>query len=227
MILVNINLISYFSSLILLLPLIIGSNNINEINKSPLKIIFIYCVVFSIYEVVGWTYALNGWQNHFISNTISYTDVIFWGYYYYMIIINKRYKNAIIVLASIALILITWSHSGIGKDFNRIDTFAHSITNISMIAIVLMFFYQLLNNLAIENLFKYPHFWIAIAVLIYFSGIFFMDIFAEYIAFNKDINIAKYWDIKEYLTFIHRVFLALGFWFSKTSIKMPNALNQK
>ncbi len=225
MILATISFVSLFASSMLILPLIIACLNLKEINKSPLKVIFIYCVVFSIYEVVGWIYALNGWQNHFISNTISYTDVIFWGYYYYMIIINKRAKNAIIALVSIALILITWSHSGIGKDFNRIDTFAHSITNISLITIVLMFFYQLLNNLAIENLFKYPHFWIAIAVLIYFSGIFFMDIFAEYIAFSKDINVTKYWDIKEYLTFIHRVFLALGFWFYKPAVLLKNSSN--
>jgi len=221
MILLTVPVISIMASLILVLPLIIGSINIKEINQSPIKIIFIYCIVYSIYEIIGWVYALNGWQNHFVSNIISYTDVIVWGCYYYQIIKNKQFKYLGVSLGSITLILILWSHIGTGRDFNRIDSFAYSIVNIFLISIVLMFFYQLLNSIEIENLFTYSHFWIAVAVLIYFSGIFSLEIFAEYIAFNKDKTITRYWEIKEYLTFIHRILLAVGFWFSQSAIAMP------
>ncbi len=223
MILLRYSLIVYFSSLILILPLIIGGINIKEVKQSPLKVIYTYCILHSIYDILAWVYALNGWRNHFISNTISYTDIIFWGYYFYKIIEVKSLRYALIGLVSIALILVTLSH--IGADYNKINSSAQSITNITLITIALMFFYQLLNSLEIGNLFIYPHFWIAVAVLIYFSGIFFINIFAEYITFNKDRTISIYWDIKDYLTFTHRVLLAIGFWFTKTTIQLKNASN--
>lgn len=216
----NIPLITYFASLILIAPLCIGVINIKALKLSPLKIIFYYCILFTLYEIVGWFFALNRWQNHFITNLTNYTDILFWGYYYILVIKSKISKNIIIGLMATSLLIILWSHWG--RDFNRIDAFAHSVTNICLICIALIFFYQLLSNLEVTNLFNYAHFWIGVAALVYFSGVFFTYIFSEYIAFNKNQQIIQYWYIKEYLTFIHRVFIAIGFWYGKELIVQSN-----
>jgi hypothetical protein len=219
LILAKIPILIYLTSLILILPIFIGFINIKEIKNTPFSIIFTYCVFYLILESISWFYALNKLQNHFIDNISIYVEIIMIGLFYFKVISNPIQKKIILSITTISVILILWSNLGTGRDFNRIDSFASSIGNIGLIAIALIFFFQLFNNLEVKNLFIYPHFWISIAVLIYFSGVFFVNVFAEYITFNKDESIIQYWIIKQYLTFFHRIFLALGLWFSRTPIQ--------
>ena len=209
MIFVTIPLISITNSLILIYPLIMGIINIKEVRKSPLKVIFNYCILLTFIEILAWIFVLNGWQNHFINNSINYIDVCFFGYYYTLVIKSKGLNNLIKGLIVVSIILIGGSH--IGREFNRIDPFSHSVVNITMICMALIFFYQLLNNLEIKNLLTYSHFWIGVSILLYFSGVFFMHIFSEYIAFNTNEAITDYWYIREYLSFAQRIFLGIGF----------------
>jgi hypothetical protein len=215
-ILAKIPAIGYVSSAVLMLPILIGGIKIRDIKATPLMLIFIYCLLYAILEIIAWYYALHGLQNHFLENLSTYLEVILISYFYYCVIVNPTRKRIILILTSLALGLVLWSHFGTGRNFNVIDSYARSIGNITLIASALIFFFQLFNTLEVKNLFTYSYFWIGIAVLIYFSGIFFVNIFAEYITFNNDKAIQDYWFIKEYLTIFHRIFLAIGLWFSTT-----------
>jgi hypothetical protein len=220
LILVKIPLIALIASLSLIVPIIVGTINFKDVSKKPYIVLYWYLIVYAIFEAIAWYYALNGLQNHFLGNTVIYLDVLFFGWYYYLVVSSKTQKQVVLVLILMAIVIILWSHLGTGRDYNRLDSFALSVENITIIAISLIFFYQLLNSLEVKNLFIYSHFWIGIALLFYFSIIFFLDLFAEYVAFNKDKVFAQsYWQIKEYLTFFHRIFLAIGLWFSKTPIQ--------
>jgi hypothetical protein len=216
LILAKIPIIGYVSSLVLMLPLIVGFIKIKDIKATPLMLMFVYCLLYSILEIIAWYYALHGLQNHFLENLSSYLEVIVISYFYYSVVTTKSRKRIVIFLTLFSLVLILWSHFGGDRDFNVIDSYARSIGNIALISSALIFFYQLFNNLEVKNLFTYSYFWIGIAVLIYFSGIFFINIFAEYITFNSDKAIQEYWNIKEYLTIFHRIFIAIGLWFSTT-----------
>lgn len=215
-ILAKIPVLVYVGSLSLILPLIVGGIKLKDIKATPLMVIFVYCILYGVLEIVAWYYALNRLQNHFLENLSSYLEVIAISYFYYCVVITSIGKRMIIGLTLSSLALILWSHFGGERDFNVIDSYARSIGDIALISSALIFFYQLFNNLEVKNLFTYSYFWIGIAVLIYFSGIFFVNIFAEYITFNKDESIKFYWHIKEYLTIFHRIFLAIGLWFSTT-----------
>lgn len=208
--------ITYIASLAVIIPIILGIITVKNWIKTPLQIIFLYCIIHSFFESVAWYYVFNHEQNHFLNNTLTYVDTVFLGYYYYCLSLNSVYKKVISVINILAISIILWSHFTTGRDYNRIDSFAHSISNISLIGVSLLFFYQLLNNLDVKNLFSYSYFWINVAILIYFSGVFFVDIFAEFITFNKDESITQFWNTKDYLLFFHHIFLAIGLWFSKT-----------
>lgn len=218
--LLKISTIVFVASITVILPIIVGSITVKKSKHNPLNTIFIYCVVYAVFEVIAWYYALNGLQNHFISNIFSYIDTAFWGIYFYQILQNTLSKRIVIVLSIATFIIIMYSHFGTHRDFNRIDSFAQSISNLSLIAMSLLFFYQLLNNLDTKDLLSYPHFWICVGVLVYFSGVFFIDIFAEYITFNKDKSVAQFWNFRNYLLFFQRIFLAIGLWFSKTPLQL-------
>lgn len=217
------NSIWYFiqmaASLSVIIPILMGIITLRKYESKTLWIVLFYCLTYSVFEIVGWYYALNHWQNHFILNTLSYVDILFWGAYFYLILEKKLNRGMVAFLVIITVILTLWSHIGTGRDFNRLDSFALSVGSLSLIFFSLIFFYQLLNNLNIKNIFSYPHFWINVGVLIYFSGSFFTFIFAEYIAFSKDEKIIHFFSISAVLLFFHRIFLAIGLWFSKTPIQ--------
>jgi hypothetical protein len=214
--LLTIPLIALVASLSIIIPILIGIITYKKYLNTPLKTVFIYCVVYAVCEVIGWYYALHHWQNHFVQNSLSYIEVFFFGIYFYQIVEKNFAKKTILFLIISTLIIITWSHWFSGREYNRLDSFSLSIENLSLIAMSLIFFYQLLNNLNIQNILKYPDFWISAGILLYFSGAFFSFIFAEYVAFSKDESINNYFQIFEYLLLFQRIFLAIGLWFSKT-----------
>ena len=207
------------ASFTLVVPLLMGIFNVNRLRKSPLIIVFVICLIYAVFEIIGWYHALNHLQNHFLFNILSYIDIVLWGVFYYLVFEKTVTKRIVVFLVTVTLLLTLWSHFGTGRDFNRMDSFALSIGSISLIAMSLLFFYQLLNNLEVRNIFIYPFFWINVAVIIYFSGSFFSFIFAEYIAFSQDKSITQYMGITAILLFFHRIFLAIGLWFSTTPIQ--------
>lgn len=212
----KIPLITVVASFIVVVPIIFGTATIKFWWQTPLKVVFYYCCVYSLFEGVAWYYVLNHWQNHFLVNTIAYVDTLFLGYFFYSILSNPIHKTIVVVLIVFTIIMVLWSNLEADKSYNRIDSFAQSISNISLIAMSLLFFYQLLNNLDVKNLFLYPYFWVSVAILVYFSGVFFVNIFGEYITFNKDKSITQFWNTKDYLLLFQRILLAIGLWFSKT-----------
>ena len=176
------------ASVSIMAPIIIGVFILYKQQYTNLRIVVIYCFIYAVFEIIAWYHALNHLQNHFLFNILSYIDIIFWGVFYYSILEKTVTKKIVIFLVTVTLILTFWSHFGTGRDFNRMDSFALSVGSISLIAMSLLYFHQILNNLEIKNIFIYPFFWINVAVLIYFSGSFFSFIFAEYIAFSPEIG---------------------------------------
>ena len=212
------------ASIAVIFPIIVGSFIVNKKDLiTPYLTILIYCLIYAVCEIIGWYYVLHHWQNHFILNTLAYIDTIFLGIYFYQILTTSLFRKIVIVLIVISLSLIIWSHLATGRDYNRADSFAISIGNFALIAMSLLFFYQLLNNLDVKNILTYSHFWIVVGLLLYFSGAFFTFIFVEYVAFSQDKSINQYFQISAYLLFIQRIFLAIGLWFSKTPQQLSSS----
>ena len=224
-ILLRIPLITVIASAVLIVPIFLGTINMKEWKKDDsLRVIFVYCIIYALFEIIGWYYALNHWQNHFLSNTLTYLNLYIWGYYFYTVIFNLNHRKVIALIVTISTVIMFWSSFTNVNGYNYIDSFVHSVSNIAILAMSLLFFYQLLNNLEINNLLNYSHFWISVGVLVYFSGIFFVHVFAEFITFNKDDSVVQFWSVEDYLLFIQRIFLAIGLWFSKTPQQLSPSL---
>lgn len=216
--------IESITSLAIIFPIIVGSITVRKPYNNSYLTIFVYCLIYAVFEIIGWYCVLNHLQNHFLHNILSYLDILFWGAYFYHILETSISKRVVIALIITTLILITWSNWATGRNFNRMDSFALSIGSLSLIMMCLLFFYQLLNNLDIKNILTYSHFWITVGILIYFSGAFFTFMFAEYITFSKEKTVTQYILINAFLLFFQRIFLALGLWFSKTPPQLSPSL---
>ncbi len=209
------------SSLLLLFPLVVGYIHRKDLLRSELNLVYQYMFVFLLYEIVGWIFALNGWRNHFLNNTITYSDLLFWGYYFYTRLSLPLLKKAVLFLGSLALVSITYFY-WYQHDFNTINSYTHSIVNLSIMLFSLSFFYQLFYDSTTENVLTYPHFWISVGVLIYFSGVVYVHLYAKYIYDSKDTNIVSYWNIIHYLLIIHRIALGIAFLLHKHGTNASN-----
>ncbi len=205
-----------FSSLIILLPVILATINQDKLTYS-LKIIKIYCMVALFFEILCWSVILlpfGNHQNHWTINTFNIFELLCLGYYFFNIIVNNLFKNIIKYLTVFSVITISFLTVLNFDDFNKYDTITHSVTYLTLMLFVLINFYEILYFNDSLSLGQYPYFWIASGVLVYFAGSFFVNLFSNTVLFNSSFN--DYWLIYYILLIIFRIFLAIGLWFSKT-----------
>jgi hypothetical protein len=203
------------SSIVVLLPFFVGLAQRKMLSYS-LKTIFIYILIATSFELIGWVIVLNHYQNHWVHNVFNIFEFSCWSYYFYQIFDNQKIVK-FIKYFSISITSIVTAITFIDiKNLNNYNSIAYIITCFVLIALVLYSFYELLNSLNVPKLSTYPHFWISVGALLYFSGCFFVNLFSEIILFSKDSSLNKMWLIYFVLLFIFRIFLAIGLWFSKT-----------
>ncbi len=225
------NLLIYVSSIVVLLPLIIGfilwrGNGLQK----PLLVVF-YCLCFVVsMEILEWgayfffriTHVpMKDRNSHFLTNIHIFFEFFILAYAYYSLAKFKSQKTIItLFMLAEACLLLTFDFSS-WKNFNHFNSIANSVASLSMIAILFMYFYNLLQTLETKNILKEPWFWISAGALFYYSGVLFAFIFSENILFSESDSYTILWNIYYFFIFVFRIFLAIGLWLSKTQ----NSLN--
>ena len=118
-------------------------------------------------------------------------------------ILNTNYvwKRKILLFSIPLFIIYAVFYIFILKDKSQLFPNLMTLTLFGFLIISISSFIEIYNNVEHNNLFKYPFFWINVAVLIYFSGnlfltlsynIFTMDnVFQLYIPIHSTLNTAK------------------------------------
>ena len=205
-----------FSSLIILLPAVLTIIYRKELSKS-LRIISFYVFGSLFFEILCWAIILlpfSNHQNHWAINTFNLFEFICLSYYFFKTLKSSRLKQLIRIISILSLFLIIFFTAINFKDYNRYDNLTHSIVYITLMFFVLLNFYEILYSEETFVLFNYSYFWIASGILIYFSGVFFVNLFGDIILFSNQLK--NYYNIYYFLLIIFRFFLAIGLWFSKT-----------
>ncbi len=97
-------------------------------------------------------------------------------------------------------------------NFNR---FSYNIIGCLVIVLVLLYFYQLIQQLQVPKLTKYSYFWFSTGALLYFAGTIFSYIFIE-ITFNSTLKLRQqYWMIDAILAIIFNIFISFSIWYMK------------
>lgn len=96
------------------------------------------------------------------------------------------------------------------KDFwTHINDITMGIESIVMIFSSAAYFYIMLRQLKYDSPFSNPFFWLNSAILIYFSGSFFVFIFIDYRVPNMSWDL---WNIHSIVRIIFNLLLVIGFW---------------
>lgn len=221
----------YLSSYSLIPALVIGVVMCKtHIFSEPLRIV-LYCVYFmALMEVLEWGiiyfYRINhvpmeDRNSHFLTNIHIFLEFYILAYAYYSLAKVKIQKTIItLFMLAEACLLLTYDFSS-WKNFNHFNSITNSVASLLMIAILFMYFYNLLQTLETKNILKDPWFWISTGAWFYYSGVLFAFIFSENILFNKSESYTILWNIYYIFIVVFRIFLAIGLWLSKTQ----NSLN--
>lgn len=107
------------------------------------------------------------------------TSIIF--YFIQQFLRQKKAKLFFLIVISVYLIFSTWSALAFG--FDRFNTFQLAIGALYIIGLILYFFFEIFYYETVDDLTKFPPFWIASVWLVYYSGTLFLNLL-----FNEVIN---------------------------------------
>jgi hypothetical protein len=172
-------------------------------------------------EIPEWVFYYQHKKNHFLVNIHIFFEFFILAYAYYHFAKVKIQKTIIALFMLVEACLLPTFNFSSWDNFNHFNSIANSVASLLMIAILFMYFYNLLQTLETKNILKEPWFWISAGALFYYSGVLFVFIFSDDILFSESKSFTILWNIYYSFLFVFRIFLAIGLWLSKTQ----NSLN--
>ncbi|MDR6561119.1 hypothetical protein J2Y60_001188 [Arcicella sp. BE140] len=215
------------SSAFVFLPLIITIIRKKYLTKE-LRILGWYVITSVSCEVLGnFCGRVLHYPNHFILNIFALFECLLISLIFREAFIGSKLKTFVLVLTSMYTLVSVYLFM-IPDGFFKFNSTVNTISCLLIITWVLIYFYQLLQTLQLIKLYTIPLFWISVGCLLYFSGTLFIFLYSDIILWQKQpVLYYQLWTIYYILLFVFRVLLAIGLWYSKPSIQIPNALNQK
>lgn len=96
---------------------------------------------------------------------------------------------------------------------HRMNRYAHVVADGLMIAVVLLFFWQLAVTFTVPNLIRYPFFWVACGLLVCSAGSVFMAPFFFYDnIWNSRLNLDLLQRIESWVLIIRNVLFGVAMW---------------
>ena len=122
--------------------------------------------------------------------------------------VKKYVKYSTIVIVAFSLINLAF----IQGFFNQ-NSFTRSIVSFATICFTIIYFWYLLNNLEVENLFTHPMFWINSGILMVAATSFIIFLFSGYLFQVEDYNpVMTFWILKNTFGVIRNLLFAYAFW---------------
>ncbi len=176
---------------------------ITALNK-VLWSILLYCLLNSTVNILSSN--INSISSHYILLVLftSLEYLLFSTIFYYSIKSNK-FKKLIIVFSFLFLILITINFL-YGKHKNY-DSLSIGVETILVMVYCFYYLYEQMNDLSTSFIYHRYHFWIAIGILIYLGGSFFIYIFADKVD-NSILD--DYWFLTYAFYIVKNIFFLIG-----------------
>ncbi len=134
----------------------------------------------------------------------------------YFRLVNHKYWKVFIILAccTFTFFSILEIPSGSITDIGtaNFNNYTYTASSLIVLIIVLAYFYQVLQDLKVENITKFPYFWVSVGLLFYFGGNLFVNLFL--IKAAKTTNQITWGIINSALSILFHFTICLAFWYS-------------
>ncbi len=218
----------------MIIPIIAAIIQLKHLNK-PLKIFLLYRIIsllFNLLENTFYYFAVKYYKQiepyltywgiddtSFLSILYQVNNIIFLGWFYYLLIPQKYGKliNRVAIFLFIAVVVNYLFIEGY-QDFGKFNPNATAIFTFSIAAFYLWYLYKSYLTLPIN---KNPYFWLSIAVIIpYLIGFFLF--FVGDITHEEDYRMFVILSIvKNSFLIIGQILMAIGFWQARYAKYLP------
>lgn len=201
-------IIHHISLYSILAPLILGAFCFIKL-KLPLKLLFAFIVITTIFEVIVTAYNYSGMNNLFLFHIYAYVEFLSITAILYLLYdtsILKRILLFAVVIFLLSSMISLYYFESLSK-FNSIQKILESTI---IVILLLIYFYQLVTDRKLAFLEFHPYFILASSFLIYFLGtaliFFFINRFVV-LGNNND-----FWKIHSTLNIILNLSLTIVLW---------------
>jgi len=203
-------ILARLSILLIILPIIISLLNLRYLDR-VFKVLFIYLCITAITEITSTILAFYGIFNLWVYNVYSCLAFILLVLFYSLLFdgfLNRRF----IVFVSITLILLHTYSVLFLWNLNEFNNINYSVDNSIIILLSVIYYFRIMKEMKVEYLRKDALFLINTALLIYYSGSFFVFLFSKLI-FNTWREIGdSLWQINICLGIIKYIIISIGIW---------------
>jgi len=178
------------------------------INKSPRELWVIFFYILLSFSLDFFQY-LTPWgqDNHFkIFSIFTIVEYALFTYFFYLIIVNKLIKRAILIVGSITVVILLIIFFRSEK--TNFDSISASVESVTLIILSLVYFFSLVNKPNEHFLYASPQFWIVLAIMIYLSGTLFLFVMAHNLS---PAEIKRYWFINNISNVITNIIFCIAF----------------
>jgi hypothetical protein len=146
----------------------------------------------------------------FLSSVYRVLEFIFLALMYRSYFSNRWQKTAMLSLiyffVGLQVVGLFLTHSDIVKSYSTV------FSSITFITLSIAFFFKLMKDLPTLHLQRLAMFWINTAILVYFSGNFFLFLMNDYLVNVMHDNLMVYWSFHNMLNIIKNLLFAIAFW---------------
>ncbi|HEX2608898.1 MAG TPA: hypothetical protein VHK91_16050 [Flavisolibacter sp.] len=173
-------------------------------NKRILWLIAAYCCLNS----------LSNYTTTTATSTISYYSLAFFtiaeylvfAYFYFTVIKSSLFRKLILIFSIIFSIVVIINY--LQRYGQAIDSVPIGIETILILLYSFYYLYEQMNDLSDSFIYNRYHFWLAIGIMVYLGGSFFIYIFADTI--DRTI-LNDYWFLTYAFYIIKNIFFLIGF----------------
>jgi len=188
---------------------------------SYIKTLGFYGIISFLFSTVA-KFAVSGSQVNGILNTYVFCEVIILLILFFLAGRDKLFRS-LIVAGCISYVLI------FAGAYLYYPSYVFSIIRVArdllMIFFAISYFIYLLRQLPEEDLLKFPMFWINAAVVIFFSGVFVLSYFRDYIVLVLKDDTAGFWAFRNFFSTAYWLVLAYAGWLNLKTIHATQSLN--
>lgn len=192
------------------IPLFIGIYRRNSLGRS-LKIVLVFLFVATLFEQVSSHLGNFGIRNIFLVPIYVFIEFIF-IVAIFKTVLKSDFWNKLLIYALIAFVIMFVSNLILFKETDDMGSYIRSIESLFIIAFIVVYYYQLIENLTISSVGSEPMFWVSAGFLIYFAGNLFLFVTSNYLLKQSEQHLMEAYTIHSILIIIRNLLFSVGLW---------------
>ncbi len=200
-----------------------------RIVSKEIKVFFVYTIVLVLFLTISVTTIHV--SNRYLAVPVKFFSVLeFILLSFIYIFIFKSDKSKQFIVLSICLYIIYWLYNFHISKFDEFDFIPLVVECLFFTLLIVYYFYDIMQHNFTSPLYQLPSFWISVALLVYFSGNFFLFLYSKSMMGTPDFD-KQYTLFISPITIIKNVLLSIAIIVNKTQTthtehhKIPADLN--